>query len=638
MSRDRRTPGRGVRGRAGADSRTGPSQVRAAVPGADLARLLPVLLRSAVVVATAVAVTLTTASDRAQAFWGTSGTGAGGAALATLAQAATPTVQVTKNAVTLGWAAATLSNGIPVTGYTVTRYNSSNVAQTVLNGCAGTITTTTCTETGVPDGLYTYTVTPVFSSWHGPASARSPQVQSDGTAPVLTVARNAVSGGSFLNGPTLYYRGVDAGSVTLKMVVSDAGSGPASATTGALTGTTTGWTHTPSTVTTPSGGPYVSNPLSWAAGTTGTATSTVSATDVAGNSSAPVAVSLVNDSTAPTGATLTYPAGWDSTTGAYSATTLALGLGTVTDAGSGITTANRSLQERTAPLSGNTCGTFGAWSELATVSASTVTRNNLSYDTCYDYRYVVTDNVGNTVTVASPGVVKNRSYANTVQNTSGLVDYYRLGDVSGSTTAVDAETTANNGTWGGGPTLGAAGAIRADTNTAATFDGVDDYASIPRTISTDFSIEFWFKSTGGIGYSDRWYDGAGLVDGEVGGIAYDFGTSLTQGGAVCAGTGNTDNNYNYDTTICSNGGYGDNAWHHVVFTRSSAGSLTLYIDGAVRATGTGTANPLTAPSNLRIGSIHTQYNYFTGSMDEVALYNTVLPAATVTNHYQTGTG
>jgi len=447
-----------------------------------------------------------------------------------------------------------------------------------------------------------------------------------------------VSGGSHLSGRTLYYRGVDAGSTTLKMTVTDTGSGPASATTGALGGTTTGWTHTPSTVTMPSGGPYVSNPFSWAAGTTGTATSVVSATDVAGNSSAQVSVSLVNDSTPPTGATLTYPASWDSATGAYNATSITLGLGSVTDAGSGITTANRSLQQRTATLTGNTCGTFGAWSQVATISTRDVTRNDLGYDTCYDYRYVVTDNVGNTVTVASPGVIKNRSYANTVQSTSGLVDYYRLGDASGSTTAVDAKTAADNGTWGGGPTLGVAGAIRADSDTAATFDGVDDYATIPRTVSTDISIEFWFKSSGGIGYSGNWYDGAGLVDGEVGGITYDFGTSLNAGGAVCAGTGNSDDNYHYDSTICSGGGFGDNAWHHVVFTRSSAGSLILYVDGVVRATGTGTSYPLTAASTLRIGSIHTEYNYFTGSIDEVALYNAVLPPATVTNHYQTGTG
>ena len=53
----------------------------------------------------------------------------------------------------------------------------------------------------------------------------------------------------------------------------------------------------------------------------------------------------------------------------------------------------------------------------------------------------------------------------------------------------------NNGDYLNGPTLGVAGAITGDSNTAATFDGSNDYATVARQISDDFSIEFWFKST-----------------------------------------------------------------------------------------------------------------------------------------------
>jgi len=590
--------------------------------------------RVAVAVLVAIALSLTFGLQGASAFWSASSTssGSGGALLGAVNQGATPAVQTAKRALTPSWDATTLANGAAVTGYTVARYDTNGVSQTMLAGCAGTITATTCTETGVPDGLYTYTVTPLYGSWTGPQSGRSAQVRSDGTAPTTTaITRNAVSGGSYGNGFTIYYRGVSAGSLTVSSTVTDAGSGPASATTGALSGTTTGWTHTPSTVSTPTGGPYVSNPFSWAAGTTGTATTLLTATDVAGNTNTGRTVSLVNDSTPPSGAALTYPAGYDSATGAYNSTSLTLGLGTVTDTGSGVVTANRSLQQRTATLTGNTCGTFGAWTQVATISSTTSTRT-ISYGTCYDFQYVLTDNVGNTVTIASPGILKNRSYSAVVLATSGVVDYYRLGDATGSTTAVDSVRTTNNGTWSGGPTLRATGAIRSDSNTAATFDGVDDYATVPRSISTDFSVEFWFKSGTGLGTSTNWYDGAGLVDAEVNGYTADFGTSLMQDGRVCAGTGNP------DTTICTSPGLTDNTWHHVVFTRSAAGALVLYIDGISRATGTGGTDALTAPTTIRFGSLQTGINYYTGSLDEVALYTTVLPATTVTNHYQTGTG
>jgi len=589
--------------------------------------------RAVTVALVAVVLTVTFGLQGASAFWTASSTapGSGAASLGTVNQAATPTVQAAKRALTPSWDTTTLANGAAVTDYTVARYDTNGVSQTVLAGCAGTITATTCTETGVPDGLYTYTVTPLYNNWTGPQSAHSATVRSDGTAPTTTaITRNAGSGGSSVNGFTIYYRGVSTGSLTVSSTVTDAGSGPASVTTSSLAGTTTGWSHTPSTVSTPTGGPYVSNPFSWAAGTTGTATTLLTATDLAGNTNTGRTLSLVNDSTAPTGGTLTYPAGYDSTTGAYNSTSLTLGLGTVTDTGSGVTTANRVLQQRTATLTGNTCGTFTAWTSATTISSSTSTRS-IAYGTCYDFQYVLTDNVGNTVTIPSPGILRNRSYSNVILATSGVVDYYRLADATGSTTAVDSVRTTNNGTWSGSPTLRTAGAIRADSNTAATFDGVNDYATVPRSISTSFSIEFWFKSATGIGTSTNWYDGAGLVDAEVNGYTDDFGTSLMQDGRVCAGTGNP------DTTICTSAGYTDNTWHYVVFTRSSTGALTLYLDGASRATGTGGTTALTAPTTIHFGSLQTGINFYTGSLDEIALYNTVLPATTITNHYLTGT-
>jgi len=46
--------------------------------------------------------------------------------------------------------------------------------------------------------------------------------------------------------------------------------------------------------------------------------------------------------------------------------------------------------------------------------------------------------------------------------------------------------------------------------------------------------------------------------------------------------------------------------------------------------------PLTSPSTINLGRIQAGNNYLSGSLDEVAVYNTVLSAATVAAHHSAG--
>lgn len=568
-----------------------------------------------------------TGAGPASAFWlaPAATPGSGVAAVGSLLAPSAPSASASGSSVTLGWTASARADGALVTRYTVQRYDAQGAAQTVAGGCAGTLTGTTCTETGVPDGTWRYAVTPVLAAWTGPPSPRSSALLVDSTAPALALpVSTAVTGGSFSSGTTVWFRGAAAGSLTLSSAVTDAGSGPAGAQTSALTGTTTGWTHTPARISTPTGGPYVSNPFRWTAGTSGTAGTTVTGYDLAGNASAARTVTFTDDSAAPTGATLTYAPG------ATTATTLTLALGTVTDAGAGVAT--RSLDERTAPLSGNSCGTFSGWSTVQAVTTTSVTRP-LAYGTCYDYRYVVTDLVGNSTTVTSPGVVRNRSYAAVVAATTGRLDHYRLGESSAATIADSyTATSTNNGTCTGGPTPRQTGAITGDPDTAFAFDGVNDACSVARSIGGSFSIELWFKAAGpGAGTTATWYSGAGLVGSEMLSLPSDFGVTFLANGRVCAGTGLT-------VSLCSTTTY-LSGWHHVVFTRdTTTGAIVLYVDGTSRATGTGGLNLLSGSSTIRFGGLSSGGKYFNGTLDEVALYTTVLSATTVVEHYQTGTG
>jgi hypothetical protein len=186
-----------------------------------------------------------------------------------------------------------------------------------------------------------------------------------------------------------------------------------------------------------------------------------------------------------------------------------------------------------------------------------------------------------------------------------------------------------------GSTLGVAGALAGDTDTAASFNGSTDYVSIARGIQDNFSIEFWFRSTQGLNTNAQWWGNAGLVDAEVSGSAADFGVSLRSDGRVVAGVGP-----NPDTSIVSTGsGFNNGAWHHVVFTRTRAsGALTLYVYGASQGTATGSTVALTAPPNITFARIQTGAFYYAGSLDEVAVYTAALSAATISDHYQSGRG
>ena len=108
------------------------------------------------------------------AAWSALGTGHAGAAAATMPAGGQPAGSATGSAVTVRWPAVALSNGVPVAGYVISRFNAINGAQaTVGAGCSGLITTTTCTELSVPPGTWIYTDTPVQVSWTGGASPAS---------------------------------------------------------------------------------------------------------------------------------------------------------------------------------------------------------------------------------------------------------------------------------------------------------------------------------------------------------------------------------------------------------------------------------------------------------------------------------
>lgn len=336
------------------------------------------------------------------AFWsaGSDAGGAGASTATTVDRGHTPTATLAGADVTVSWAPSSLASGEAVTGYLVQRYDEGTVSsQVLLTACTGRQTGTSCTEQGVPPGRWHYSVTPLIgTSWAGLESPLSAVIGVDATAPVNAISLSDVTGDAAQMGETVYYRGVAAGSFTLTNALTDAGSGPASSRTSELTGASTGWTHSPSTVSTPTGGPYVSAGFAWAAGTSGTIGAPVHGRDVVGNE-ATTTLSYIDDSAGPVDVTVSYPDGYQP------ARSVVVTLGDGTDSGSGIAT--RQLQRSSSALVAGVCGAPGGFTDVGpTDPASPYTDADVTDATCYRYRYVVTDRVGNQAIAVSPNVAK----------------------------------------------------------------------------------------------------------------------------------------------------------------------------------------------------------------------------------------
>ena len=156
-------------------------------------------------------------------------------------------------------------------------------------------------------------------------------------------------------------------------------------------------------------------------------------------------------------------------------------------------------------------------------------------------------------------------------------------------------------------------------NLALQFNGADSYVQIPRSLGAggSFGLAFWLKTTSAGGSGAYWYNGAGLVDGEVAGVTNDFGVTLL-GGKIAFGIGNP------DTTLQSTVTLNDGLWHQVAVTRSSlTGMMAIYLDGVFNTHLAGPTGPRLAPPFLRLGSLQTGAagSFFSGALAEVRLYN-----------------
>jgi hypothetical protein len=156
------------------------------------------------------------------------------------------------------------------------------------------------------------------------------------------------------------------------------------------------------------------------------------------------------------------------------------------------------------------------------------------------------------------------------------------------------------------------------------FNGASsNYLAFNRPVQDDFTILCVYRSSQGIGTGTAFYQGAGLVNGEVAGVQNDFGTSLNTNGFLLAGTGNPD-----ITIVSSRSNYNNGEPHLFTFKRTGAsGTLALYADGVPAGAAAGGTQSLTSADRLVLGAQQTLIYFLTGDIAEVKIYNSALSDA-----------
>ena len=253
------------------------------------------------------------------------------------------------------------------------------------------------------------------------------------------------------------------------------------------------------------------------------------------------------------------------------------------------------------------------------------------------YTIKASDQDNNTLTIGQATVsvsdAPDSKYAELVLK-DGASAYWRLDDTSGSSVAD--WSGSNDGQSYPGVSFGAQGAITDDADQAAVFDGSTSGYVAAQTELTGpdtFTIEGWFKSTSTNGGKIVGF-GNSLTGNSS---SYDRHIYMDNAGHVWFGVypGSVQ-------TVSTTSAYNDGSWHQVVASLGADG-MRLYVDGALQAQREDVTSAQNYDGYWRVGgdnlsswTSQPRSNYFDGTIDEVAIYPSVLTSQEVQDHYALG--
>jgi RHS repeat-associated protein len=214
-------------------------------------------------------------------------------------------------------------------------------------------------------------------------------------------------------------------------------------------------------------------------------------------------------------------------------------------------------------------------------------------------------------------------YETAVLNNSPSI-YYRFGESSG-TTASDDSGNGYNGTYGGGATLGVTGAITSDSDTAVSVGNTGAAAvytggtGVP-TGNSSRTAEVWYKTS---------TSGTQLFDWGKVGTQTAFGLYLVDNTTLEM------EDWNYGLNFRSPRPLLDGNWHYIAITWDGT-NATAYLDGASLGSAVFGHTMATTSDTLDIGANIGAGLSLNGSLDEFAVYSSVLTASQIATHWTAG--
>ena len=205
------------------------------------------------------------------------------------------------------------------------------------------------------------------------------------------------------------------------------------------------------------------------------------------------------------------------------------------------------------------------------------------------------------------------------------IAYYRLVD------ATDVTSNHYNGVVNGTVTFGQTGALTNDPNPAALFDGSTGWIRLPTNVNGNlqsaFSVELWQKlSTSSLGSFTLLLAASTGADA----VGYQLEWSGTTALFFEVGNGTTFGRATYTTNAVAG------QWLHLVGTYDGS-NVRLYVNGVLQATTAYSGGAISTTNNPAIGALSGGGDFFPGTIDEVAIYNSALSGTRVAAHYTAGT-
>jgi hypothetical protein len=243
---------------------------------------------------------------------------------------------------------------------------------------------------------------------------------------------------------------------------------------------------------------------------------------------------------------------------------------------------------------------------------------------------------GENVTQAFTWEARNTTLYSEVIASDGPAGYWKL-DESAGTNAADSAGSAN-GTYTGGPSLNQPSGLR-NAGTAVSFDGSNNYVAGTDVHdfagTSPFSAEVWFnRGTGNLTSWRRLLSKERYVSPtDKGGWSLQINAS-TDASPQAVGfyrwNGASSQSLVNSTTATVAG-----TWYHVAATYDGT-TMRLYVNGVLENSLASSLSVENHTQQFALGKLSNGASYYSGLMDEAAVYGYALNAQQVTEHYLAG--